>query len=79
MRRKEFSPDERFDRWGLIVPFQGNRKWHYFIDGQSLCERHTILPKYPLTGKYNDQYEGCEICIHILIKLINKLNKLEKK
>lgn len=51
--------------WGWLI---NSTKWHYFVDGRSLCRRWQILFPIKLERGNKDSPDNCKACRKILNK-----------
>ena len=45
-----------------------SKKWHYFIDGRSLCGRFMVLGRPELEQGNNNSSDNCKACVKKLEK-----------
>ena len=49
-----------------------SRKWHYFVDGESLCGKYMLLGSPELKNDNDDSPDNCKVCRKALEKLRKK-------
>ncbi|MGB9825256.1 MAG: hypothetical protein ACPLRU_01170 [Desulfofundulus sp.] len=55
--------------WAWLI---NSRKWHYFIDGKSLCGKYLLIGSPELEQGNDDSPENCAACRKALKKLQGK-------
>lgn len=50
-------------------------KWHYFVDGRSLCKRFMLFSTSKLEQGQDESPDNCKSCMKALIKRKEKENK----
>ena len=45
-----------------------SRKWHYFVDGRSLCRSYGVFPSVQLEQGNDESPDNCAICMKKLAK-----------
>jgi hypothetical protein len=44
-------------------------KWHYFINGKSLCGKFRVTSRNKLIQRKLDHNENCKVCVKAIIKI----------
>ena len=57
--------------WGWLIlagSWSGTKKWHYFVDGKSLCGKYMTLGQIELEQGNDDSPDNCAECRRRLLK-----------
>ena len=68
---KPVIPLKRREGWGYIVnatTMIPSKKWHYFVEGRSLCRRYMRFNDADLEQRNDDSVDNCAECKRRLAK-----------
>lgn len=51
------------------APCYGSRKWHYFVEGRSLCRNFGLLGRVELEQGLDNSPDNCAVCRKKLEKI----------